>query len=771
MHRKHLFFLLSVFLLLAGIPTAGKAQTYDFSVPEETVHVYLENDGSLTLDYTITFQNAPKASPIDAVDIGLPTDSFYQSDIQAELDGTPIPNEYIIPSPYVTYGLALNLYDELAIQPGKRATLHVHIANVAARYYPDTTKPTYASFQFAPNWFGSEFVKGTTDLNVIFHMPPGVGPNDGVWHTAPMDFPLEPETMLDEERRVTYIWHDKLANAFTKYVFGLSLPQQYVISRLIFNAEHITLDVDTDGSVKVRYALDLSNQSKETPFDTLSINYETFAYYLDWGHEVPEPSAASAALNDSPLPPPEVGYGSLSVSLGSGLRPGESGLLEVIYTMPPGGMLLADWEHNHYKSALLPFYPMDFSGDWAYGNPEQTITFNLPAGINPDEVQVEQRYGYGTEFAVQTGNQQVTLYRQRGELSDMPWIILAMPRTPFAQNAVTEAPRPSLLYRLGINPNLFYILLFMAGAVGLGFVTAWFNNRRKRQYLPPSIKVTGHGIKRGLTAVEAAILLEQPVDRILSMILFSVVKKGAARIVRRKPLQLAFTSPPPEGLRAYEQAFLEAMKTERHATRRKALQGVIVTLVGAVRQSMKGFHYGHTKAYYKSIVQKAWAQVEAADTPEVQAQTVEEALPWTMLDDDFDDRSRRIFHTRPVYLPRWWSAYDPGTQGAAHSRQTGHPTGGTVPASPQGSAAPSGLPTLPGGEFAASVVGGIQSFSSQVVGDLTDFTSHITQKTNPVPVNTSSSRGQGSGGGGHSCACACACACAGCACACAGGGR
>ncbi|MFN2199290.1 MAG: hypothetical protein ACK2UW_24445, partial [Anaerolineales bacterium] len=70
--------------------------------------------------------------------------------------------------------------------------------------------------------------------------------------------------------------------------------------------------------------------------------------------------------------------------------------------------------------------------------------------------------------------------------------------------------------------------------------------------------------------------------------------------------------------------------------------------------------------------------------------------------------------------------------------------------------------------FAASVVTSIQNFSGNVIGNLTDFTSSVTNKTNPVPKSSGSwSSGGGGGGGG----CACACACAGCACACAGGGR
>jgi hypothetical protein len=42
----------------------------------------------------------------------------------------------------------------------------------------------------------------------------------------------------------------------------------------------------------------------------------------------------------------------------------------------------------------------------------------------------------------------------------------------------------------------------------------------------PKVSIEGHGIKRSLTAVEAAILLEQPMDKILTMILFGTIKKA-----------------------------------------------------------------------------------------------------------------------------------------------------------------------------------------------------------------------------------------------------
>jgi hypothetical protein len=50
-------------------------------------------------------------------------------------------------------------------------------------------------------------------------------------------------------------------------------------------------------------------------------------------------------------------------------------------------------------------------------------------------------------------------------------------------------------------------------------------------YPLPKIRVEGVEVKKGLTAVEAAILAEIPLDRVLFMILYGLVKKGVIRVV------------------------------------------------------------------------------------------------------------------------------------------------------------------------------------------------------------------------------------------------
>jgi hypothetical protein len=189
---------------------------------------------------------------------------------------------------------------------------------------------------------------------------------------------------------------------------------------------------------------------------------------------------------------------------------------------------------------------------------------------------------------------------------------------------------------------------------------------------------------------------------------------------------------------------------------------MMIDLVKSLSAKMKGFSRNETVAYYKDIMERAWAQVEAAQTPEVKSETFDKYMEWTMLDKDYDDRTRRVF-TGPVFVPTWWGHYDP-----TYRPSTSIPRPSTVSMPSTGSPGGGGfsLPTLPGSAFAASMVRGVQNFSSGVVGNVSEFTSTITNRTNPPPPPSRSSSSGRSGGG-----CACACACAGCACACAGGGR
>ncbi|MEN6571324.1 MAG: hypothetical protein ABFD24_05735 [Anaerolineaceae bacterium] len=321
--------------------------------------------------------------------------------------------------------------------------------------------------------------------------------------------------------------------------------------------------------------------------------------------------------------------------------------------------------------------------------------------------------------------------------------------------------------------------LGFAGFIGLIIYSATVGaKKRKMEYLPPKISMEGHGIKRGLTAVEAAVLMQQPMDKIFTMILFGLLKKGAAEVVTKEPLELKPSANPPADLYGYETDFLAAFAEKDGPARKRLLQTVMINLIKSIGEKMKGFSQKETLAYYKDIAENAWQQVEASQTPEVKGQVYDENMDWTMLDKNYETRTQQTF-SGPVFIPvpAWWWRFDPSMGTAsAHPSSTTIPAGtgmgagmGSVPA-PSGGRGSISLPSLPGSTFASSVVNSVSSFSAGVLGDLTAFTGGVTKVTNPPPPPSTYRSGGGfGGGGGHSCACACACA--GCACACAGGGR
>ena len=547
---KKRFIILILLFALFLFPNAALAQDYYFSLDKEIVHAFWNEDGTLSLEYSFFFSNSASGHSIEYVDVGLPNGNFSVSNIHADVNGNAV---NVSTSDYMGDGTGVAVVlGSYSIAPGQRGIVHIYIASIEGVLRPDTEGDDYASAVFSPTWFGSQYVYGSTDLTMVYHLPPGVQHTEPRWHSSPSGFPESPATGVDSAERVTYTWRNPEANGYTQYKFGASFPKSYV----------------------------------------------------------PESAVQKAGL-----------FESLGITMD-----------DLMSCLCPASMVL--------------------------------------------------------------------------------------------------------------------------GFVLIIFVSARKAKKRKLKYLPPTMKIEGNGIKRGLTAIEAAILLEKPADKILTMILFATLQKSAAQVLSRDPLKVKVSDPLPKGLRKYEIQFLEAFKNKSESKRKKALQDLMIDLIESVSKKMKGFSHKESVKYYEAIMKKAWAQVEGADTPEVKSEKYNQHMGWTMLDDDFEDRTQTVFRQGPVFVPMWWHRYDP-----TFSRSTPSVGRSSTPSGKQ----PLSLPNLPGGEFAASVVGGVQSFSNDVVGNITNFTDRITQKTNPVPVSTSS--GSSSGG------CACACACAGCACACAGGGR
>ena len=508
---------------------------------------------------------------------------------------------------------------------------------------------------------------------------------------------------------------------------------------------------NSDGTLALDYQITFTNSSGGAAIDMVDVGVPNSNF-----------SNVSADVNGDPLSissdfQGEGGSG-FAVKMGAyAIQPGQSGTVHVVIGRVDQ-VLYPDSNDANYASAV--FSPNWFGSQFVYGVTYLTVTYHLPPGVQPTEPRwhaapagfpSEPQTGIDAE-----GRVMYTWSNPAASGSTQYEFGASFPKSYVPETAVVVTPPFDFFaFFVGNFVNILCCGFFAFMFVGLPIITAVQNNKRKMQYLPPKVSIEGHGIKRGLTAVEAAILMEEPLDKVMTMILFGVVKKGVAEVVTRDPLALrSIGDREKTELHEYETSFMKAFDEKDPKNRRTALEKMTVELVKSVSEKMKGFSRKESIEYYKRIMETAWQQVQKANTPEMQMAFFDQQLEWTMLDREYDDRSRRVFHG-PVYVPMWWGSYDPG-----YHRQASSGGGVSMPGQS------SGRTSLPGADFAASVVGGVQTFSSKVIGNVNTFTEKITGVTNPPPPPSKSSGGSRSGGG-----CACACACAGCACACAGGGR
>jgi hypothetical protein len=526
----------------------------------------------------------------------------------------------------------------------------------------------------------------------------------------------------------------------------------------------VNLYVNTDGSVSIEYTINFVNDTGVSAIDFIDIGTPNDQYII---------SSITADVDGKPITHIATSqYVTHGIELGLGsnaIQPGQSGTVHLkIGTL--SGVLFPATQEESEPYASLQFSPNYFDSSLVHGSTNLTVTIFLPPGLKDTEPRYYPAKNWPgdktPESAFDAQDRAYYRWNATNANSSTEYIFGAsFPARLVPSNSLSTPPSSSSINLSGflttvvnnaccIGAGLFlvgsFVLIIYQGNVGA--------QKRKLQYLPPRISIEGHGIKRGLTAVEAAILMEQPMDKIMTMILFSVVKKSAATVETREPLKINVTDPLPEGLQTYEADFLNAFKTQDDRKRRVALQDLMVNLVKSVTTKIKGFSLKETVAYYQTIIDKAWQYVKDADTPEVQVKSLEEAFDWTLMDRNYEDRSRQVFQTRPIFVPIWWGRFDP-TFHSSPVQSTASPISPSIPGQNIS------LPHLPGSDFAASVVKNVQNFSANVIGNVTDFTNGVTNKTNPMPKPSYSS----GGGGGRSCACACACA--GCACACAGGGR
>ncbi len=216
MRNRRLLQLVVLFVLLLPTWVSGPAlaQSYSFAVPDLKMQVYIQPDASVKIVYDITFENY--ASTLDIVDIGMPHSQYSISTMRASLNGVPLSD--IRPSEYVKPGVEIHLGSQ-AIQKGAKGTLHFEFS-MPDLVYQDTTKKDYASLQITPTWFDSDFVRGTSHIQMAIYMPEGIQPDEMLYQDVPFT-----DKVLYEGRAVA-VWRWPQGKATQAYRVGVSFPQR-----------------------------------------------------------------------------------------------------------------------------------------------------------------------------------------------------------------------------------------------------------------------------------------------------------------------------------------------------------------------------------------------------------------------------------------------------------------------------------------------------------------------------------------------------------------
>lgn len=493
--------------------------------------------------------------------------------------------------------------------------------------------------------------------------------------------------------------------------------------------------VNPDASLTIEYRISFANEGQ--PIDVIDVGLPGGDFDL---------SSVRADLDGltplSDIRPSEYVKDGVEVHLaGTEIPAGSSGTLHLTATVRD--RVFPDDQDKTYASVV--FSPTWYGADFTRGTTRLSCELVFPEGVGPQET----RYHEGSPFTsarVENGRVVFRWEIPQASPSSQYTFGASFPARVMARLAQKpKGPGPVALFFQGILrligmlfPCVWALLFF--GIPVAGFIQ---NRRRRLQYLPPTVGMEGVEVRRGLTVPEVAVLQEQPVNRVLSLLLFGMVRKKLLEITGRKPLRFRVL----EGTQpdfSYEAEFLKAVKDDGRLDENEAAR-VLTDLVMKVAEKVKGYSRKKTLAYYKTIMEQAWKQVGTQD--------YSQAFEWMLLDKDFERTATQRWGQRPLPLPGWWGPF----HGPTPVRTYGGTMGGSRPSGDLSGA----LSDLRAG--AHGIVNGLEGFANDLVGSVPGLASKVTQKTNPVPVSS----GGGHSGGG----CACACACAGCACACAGGGR
>lgn len=555
-----------------------------------------------------------------------------------------------------------------------------------------------------------------------------------------------------------------LAICSVSLVFSV-MPVAHAQVTYSLSKEWVKAWINPDSGVDILYNVTFSYLSG-SPKGVFDVGMPKSGFQI---HYVEDASGSALQYQDISLG----GYIGIEISLKKPIVLNQPYTLLVYASVP--GLIYQD--STNPGNVGMQLYPSTFQN--AIGTEDLRVEFELPPGVLTTEVKYPQNLPFDNVF---TDENRTAVYWERNSwLPDQPFAA----GVSFPQQYITMTPAPTPYQGGGFSGGDFAILGGVAFIIVAIIAVAVVAGVAKASYESPKVSVEALGANRSLTAVEAGLILGLKPVRVLAMMLYGLLFKHLVVVEESEPLLKLKKIEKPDKApsngnnastpspRYYEIDFLNSIKPDGMLDEKSlalAYQGLITT----VNRKLSGYSRKDTMNYYKSIVDKAWAQVAQAGTPDLMGDALNNNLEWLLTDDGFDSRFKATIPPNIIIVPNpaWWWYWGgpnlPNTAQPSGQQQTRTPVGQPSPTTPAPSM-PSKPAPLPGQDFANNIVRNLQGASNNMVKNMQDFANKL------VPFAQAPAKGENPVSDKPSCfcachACACACACVSCACACAGGG-
>ena len=493
--------------------------------------------------------------------------------------------------------------------------------------------------------------------------------------------------------------------------------------------------INEDASIDIQYNITITYETSAEGYLTIGLPARGFDIIL-----VEDLSENSLSYQDVS----SGSYYAVEIYFGHPMSPGESGTVILVATVP--NMLFPDTMNTGYVG--MQFVPTYFDV-WT---DDLRVAIVPPEGVTEDTIKTSE-----PAFLSTVGGSFAVYWSQ----SNIPPNTQLTFGVSVPEEYVTLSPT-------GVGFG-FYLAIF--SIIGVAVVAVIYLRRRKEVYTKPRVMIEALGSRRGLTSVEAAVVVDIPPVRVLTMILFSLLLKRLVLVEAVKPVLKVKKLEDMTGnggaskKRYYEIDFLKAIEPAGSLNEQQ-LARTYLSLSNNVDRKMRGYSRADTVNYYKSITTKAWEQVTHAGTPQLQEEAIENNIQWLLVDENYKDRFKTAFPSNMMILPRpgwYWYWYGP-----YFSRGPIRPGQATPTSLAATTPTPGAVKPLPMQEFAGNIVSGLESATNNIVRDVEQFANKLLQS--PKSSQSSESVRRKSSCVCACAQCACACACVSCACACAGGG-